>query len=254
MTALRRFLLCLALLAAAPAWAAPVQGYEVVKAYPHDPQAFTQGLFFKDGVLFESTGLYGGSSIRRVALETGEVLQGAALPSQVFGEGLTWWDDRLINITWTSGVGFVVDMQTFALRSTFEYPGEGWGLARSDSEILMSDGTAEIRRLDPQTLAEHGRFTVTDEGRPVDQLNELEWVKGELWANVWQTDRIARIDPASGEVTGWIDLSGLLDRARADAAQADVLNGIAYDEQADRVFVTGKLWPELYEIRLKPAP
>lgn len=249
----RRALLVLALAIASPACAVPVQGYQVVKSYPHDRSAFTQGLFFKDGVLYESTGLEGRSSIRKVKLETGEVLMSIALPPQVFGEGLTWWDTRLISVTWKHQVGFVLDMATFQPKSQFNYVGEGWGLARSDREILMSDGTAQIRRLDPKTLKEIGRIRVTADGRPLNQLNELEWVKGEIWANVWQTDRIARIDPKTGEVKAFVDLSGLLDRSRPEARGADVLNGIAYDEANDRIFVTGKLWPRLYEIKVGKA-
>lgn len=256
MIPIRRAFACLALLAGlasqAPVLAAPVEGYRVINSYPHATDAFTEGLFYKDGLLFESTGLNGASSIRKVTLETGKVVQGVALPQELFGEGLTWRDGELINLTWTTGVGLVVDMATLELKSTFKYAGEGWGLTRNDREILMSDGTAEIRRLDPKTLAETGRIKVTDEGQPLSQLNELEWIKGELWANVWQTDRIARIDPATGKVTTWIDLTGLLDRKQPDAAKADVLNGIAYDEKADRIFVTGKNWPKLYEI--KPTP
>ena len=247
----RRAVFAAALMFAAPAAAAiPVQGYQVVKAYPHDRGAFTQGLFFKDGVLFESTGLEGRSTIRKVQLETGEVLMSVALPQQVFGEGLTWWDKRLISITWKHQTGFVLDMESFQPKSQFNYVGEGWGLARSDREILMSDGSAQIRRLDPKTLKEVGRIRVTADGRPLTQLNELEWVKGEIWANVWQTDRIARIDPATGKVKAFIDLRGLLNRSRPEARGADVLNGIAYDAATDRVFVTGKLWPWLYQIKV----
>jgi glutaminyl-peptide cyclotransferase len=231
--------------------AIPVQRYRVVASYPHDPGAFTQGLFVKDGLFYESTGLYGRSSIRKVKPETGQVLMSVALPRQVFGEGLTWWDKRLINITWTTGVGFTLDLDSFRQLGSFRYAGEGWGLTRSDRHIVMSDGTAELRLLDPATLAEVGRIKVTADGRPVTQLNELEWVKGEVWANIWQTDRIARIDPKTGRVKAWIDLRGLLDRSRPEAAGADVLNGIAYDAATDRLFVTGKLWPKVFEIKVR---
>jgi glutaminyl-peptide cyclotransferase len=193
--------------------AIPVQGYRVVASYPHDRAAFTQGLFIKDGLFYESTGLYGRSSIRKVRPETGEVLMSVGLPQQVFGEGLTWWDRRLISVTWTNGVGFTVDMDSLKPLGSFRYGGEGWGLTRSDRHILMSDGTSELRLLDPATFKEMGRIKVTADGRPVSQLNELEWVKNEVWANIWQTDRIARIDPGTGKVKGWIDLTGLLDRS-----------------------------------------
>jgi glutamine cyclotransferase len=254
-TAIRRTFAAFALLFAfaAPALAAPVQGYQVVKTYPHRIDAFTEGLFYKDGVLFESTGLEGASSIRKVKLETGEIIQAVSLPKEIFGEGLIWEGDHLINLTWKSEVGLIVDINSFQLKSTFKYKGEGWGLTRNDREILMSDGTSEIRRLNPKTLAETGRIKVTDNGKPVTQLNELEWIKGEIWANVWQTDRVARIDPATGKVKAWVDFKGLLDRKRPDAGQADVLNGIAYDAKADRIFVTGKNFPLLYEIKTKPA-
>jgi glutamine cyclotransferase len=228
--------------------ATPVYGYEVVRTYPHDPNAFTEGLFLRDGFLYESTGLEGASSIRKIVLETGSVENERSISSQYFGEGIIDWKDRLIQLTWKTQIGFVYDFDDFETRGEFSYVGEGWALTRDDKRIIMSDGTSRLRFLDPETLKETGGVTVTDEGRPVDQLNELEWVKGEIYANIWQTDRIARIDPATGKVKGWIDLTGLL--PEADRAQADVLNGIAYDAEADRLIVTGKLWPRLYEIRL----
>jgi glutaminyl-peptide cyclotransferase len=227
----------------------PEYGYEIVHVYPHDPSAYTQGLFYLNGVLYEGTGLNGRSSIRKVKLETGEVLQKRDVGEQYFGEGIVNWKDRLLEITWQSQTGFIYDLNTFDPRSQFSYTGEGWGLTQDGKRLIMSDGTAEIRFWDPETLHETGRITVTDQGRPVAELNELEWVKGEVYANVYQTDRIARIDPASGKVVGWIDLAGILspaDRIR----QVDVLNGIAYDANSDRLFVTGKLWPKLFEIRL----
>ena len=256
-----RILVAMALLAACscgPASEAdgvPEYGYEIVHTYPHDPSAYTQGLFYLNGVLYEGTGLNGRSSIRKVRLETGEVLQKRDLPEQYFGEGIVNWKDRLIEITWQSQTGFLYDLNTFEPRSQFNYPGEGWGLTQDGKRIIMSDGTAELRFWDPENLRELDRVTVADQGRPVAQLNELEWVKGEVYANVYQTDRIARIDPASGKVVGWINLAGILspaDRVR----QVDVLNGIAYDAAGDRLFVTGKLWPKLFEIRLvkKTAP
>ena len=227
----------------------PEYGYEVVHAYPHDPDAYTQGLFYLNGLLYEGTGLNGRSSIRKVRLETGEVLQKRDIPQQYFGEGIVNWKDRLFEITWQTQTGFIYDLTGFGLQRQFSYPGEGWGLTQDGKRIIMSDGTAQIRFWDPETLQETGRITVTDEGRPVTELNELEWIKGEVYANVYQTDRIARIDPASGKVVGWIDLTGILpaeDRLR----QIDVLNGIAYDAKTDRLFITGKLWPKLFEIRL----
>ena len=258
---LRLGLLVLTLLGAgAPSGAAepaiPVWGYRVVKSYPHDPGAFTEGLFFKDGDLFESTGLNGRSTIRRVKLETGEVVQRVSLPDELFGEGIVDWKDRLVGLTWQSQFGFVLDLKTFELKGRFGYPGEGWGLTRDDRELIMSDGTAELRFLDPETLRETRRVKVTAAGQPVTRLNELEWVEGEVYANVWQTDRIARIDPKSGRVVGWIELGGLLRAGlggprREDAdPNVDVLNGIAWDAATRRLFVTGKYWPKLFEIQL----
>jgi len=221
--------------------------------YPHDPQAYTQGLFYLNGFLYEGTGLNGRSSIRKVKLETGEVLQKRDIPEQYFGEGIVNWNDRLLEITWQSQTGFVYDLTTFNLQKQFSYPGEGWGLTQDGKRIIMSDGTPELRFWDPETLRETGRVVVLDEGRPVAELNELEWVKGEVYANVYQTNRIARIDPSSGKVVGWIDLTGLLS-PEDQARQVDVLNGIAYDAKGDRLFVTGKLWPKLFEIRLVKRP
>jgi glutaminyl-peptide cyclotransferase len=232
----------------------PTYGYEVVHSYPHDVNAFTQGLFYRDGFLYESTGLLGKSTVRKVRLETGEVLLKSHFPADLFGEGITYWDDRLVALTWRSQVGFVLDLKTFTVAQRFSYPGEGWGLARNDREIIMSDGTAELRLLDPQTFREVRRLRVTAGGKPVDQLNELEWVDGEIFANVWQTDRIARIDPKTGHVVGWIDLRGLLPQPFRIQGVTDVLNGIAYDAPTQRLFVTGKLWPRLFEIRLVKQP
>ena len=250
-----RILVALAALAAcgcspvSQAGGIPEYGYDVVHVYPHDPGAYTQGLFYLNGMLYEGTGLNGRSSIRMVRLETGEVLQKRDVPEQYFGEGIVNWKDRLLEITWQNQTGFIYNLATFAPQRQFSYPGEGWGLTQDGRRIIMSDGTAQLRFWDPETLQETGRVTVTDDGRPVTELNELEWIKGEVFANVYQTDRIARIDPSSGKVVGWIDLTGLLgaaDRLR----QVDVLNGIAYDDKMDRLFVTGKLWPKLFEIRL----
>jgi glutamine cyclotransferase len=223
------FFACALMVALKAQAAVPEYGYRVVHTYPHDRTAFTEGLFYLDGFLYESTGLEGRSSIRKEKLETGEVLQSRTVPPQYFGEGIVAWKDRLISLTWQS---------------------HGWALTRDDHRLIMSDGTSELRFLDPDTLKELGRVRVTDEGRPVDQLNELEYVKGQVFANIWQTNRIARIDPNTGKVVGWIDLSGLLSDADQKAAPVDVLNGIAYDAKADRLFVTGKLWPKLFEIKL----
>lgn len=216
----------------------PVYGYQIVRSYPHDREAFTQGLVYHNGALFEGTGLNGRSSIRKVKLETGEVLQIEKLEHRYFGEGIAIWRDTLIQLTWQSEVGFVYDLATFERKRSFTYRGEGWGLTH--------DGT--LRLIDPATLKETGRIRVRDQGKAVPHLNELEVVKGEILANIWGTQRIARIAPATGQVTGWIDLTGLL--TPREAAGTDVLNGIAYDAAGDRLFVTGKLWPKLFEIRI----
>lgn len=228
---------------------APVSGYQVVRTYPHDRRSFTQGLTIVDGILYEGTGLKGESSVRKVRLETGEVLQVKKLEDQYFGEGITVVADAIFQLTWQSEVGFVYDRNTLERRRTFTYTGEGWGLTYDGSRLVMSDGSSTLRFLDPKTLKETGRLQVTDGGRPVNQLNELEFVKGEIYANVWQTERIARISPKTGQVVGWIDLAGLL--SAPDSAGVDVLNGIAYDAQKDRLFVTGKWWPKLFEIRIR---
>jgi len=223
----------------------------VVHTYPHDPSAFTEGLFYLNGYLYESSGLTGHSTIRKVRLETGEVLRKIDIPAKYFGEGIVSWHGRLISLTWTSQVGFVFDLRTFALQRQFHYPGEGWALTRNDRQIIMSDGTPELRFLDPITLQETGRTQVTLDGKPLRNVNELEWVKGEIYANVWQTNSIVRIDPATGHVVGIINLAGLLKASDIVPGQTDVLNGIAYDAKKDRLFVTGKNWPKLFEIKLR---
>jgi glutamine cyclotransferase len=230
----------------------PVYDYVVKQSYPHDPQAFTQGLVYRDGFLYESTGMNGRSSIRKVELTTGKVLQQRDIPSIYFGEGITLVGKEIISLTWTSQQGFGFDLETFAPTRKWNYRGEGWGLATGDGKVFMSDGSNVIRVLDPVTLAERSRIRVTADGVPVDQLNEMEWVEGELYANIWQTDRIARIDPATGNVVGWIDLSGLLAPKWRGIRIVDVLNGIAYDGAGHRLFVTGKLWPRVFEITLVP--
>jgi glutamine cyclotransferase len=227
---------------------APVAQYRVVHVYPHDPEAFTQGLVYLDGVLYEGTGLNGRSSIRKVRLENGEVLQIQKLDPQYFGEGIAIVGNSLFELTWRGGVGFIYDRTTFQRTGTFSYQGEGWGLTQDGKRLIMSDGSAALRFLDPATRKEVSSLQVRDGATPVQHLNELEYVKGEVFANVWQTERIARISPKTGQVTGWVDLSGLL--SARDAAGVDVLNGIAYDAEGDRLFVTGKLWPKLFEIRI----
>jgi glutamine cyclotransferase len=218
-----------------------VYGYTVVNSFPHDPQAFTQGLIVRDGVLYESTGLNGQSSLRKVRLETGEVLQRISVDGRYFAEGMTDWGNRLIQLTYTTKIGFVYDLSTFALQRTFDYSGQGWGLTHDRRRLIMSDGSSALRFLDPETLRETGRVTVKDGDKPIENLNELEWVKGEVFANVWLTDRIAIIAPESGRVTAWLDLSGFA--VQCAPGTDDVLNGIAYDAARDRLFVTGKLWP-----------
>ena len=244
----------LAVWAVSPAFAAgvPVYGYEVVHAFPHDRHAFTEGLFYLNGFLYESTGRTQESSVRKVKLETGERLQLHQLPGQYFGEGIVKWNDKLYQLTWQTGVGFIYDFNTFAVKGEFHYPGEGWAFTTDGEQIYMDDGSAQIRIWDPETLKETGRITVTDEGKPMEKLNELEWVKGEIFANIWETNRIARIDPKTGKVVGWIDLTGLLKPGDIDPEHADanVLNGIAYDAARDRLFVTGKCWPKVFEIKL----
>ena len=234
--------------------AEPVPSYslQVIKAYPHDPEAFTQGLVIADGVLYEGTGLRGRSSLRRVDLETGNVLQSLELDPQFFGEGVTVLGGRIYQLTWQSHVGFVYDKDSFELLGEFQYPTEGWGITHDGERLIMSDGTATLHFLDPETLEEIGQVQVYDDSGPVIRLNELEYVQGEVYANVWQTDRVARIDPGTGRVTGWIDLSGLLG-PEDYSPPVDVLNGIAYDAATDRLFVTGKLWPKLFEIAILPV-
>ena len=223
----------------------------MLQAFPHDPRAWTEGLIFVDGVLYEGTGReHGPATLSKLDLATGAVLQRCALPLDFYGEGVTIFHDAIYQLTWQSHVGFVYDKASFTFRRAWSYPTEGWGLTQDGTRLIMSDGSATLHFLDPETLAETGRIDAYDENGPVIRLNELEYVHGEVYANVWLTDRIARIDPQSGQVLGWIDLSGLL--GPADRAQPVAeLNGIAYDADRDRLFVTGKLWPKLFEIRLK---
>jgi len=228
----------------------PVYGYRVLAVYPHDQGAFTEGLEYVDGNFYESTGLRGRSSLRKVDLATGEVLQMRPIADQYFGEGVTRFGDKLYQLTWQSHLGFVYDRASFEPLATFRYPTEGWGLTQNGRALIMSDGTPHLYFLDPRTLTLLRQVTVRDEAGPVWRLNELEYIDGEVYANVWQTDRIARIDPETGRVLAWIDLTGLL--PEADRPGADVLNGIAWDVAGGRLFVTGKLWPKLFQIELTP--
>lgn len=230
----------------------PTPGYtfQIVHSYPHDRGAFTQGLLWSDGRLYESTGLYGQSSVRRVALESGQVEQRTALAANLFGEGLALWGEHLIQLTWREATGLVYDRRSLAVVDQFTYASEGWGLTTDGTRLIMSDGTSTLYLLDPATFAEIGQLQVHDEHGPVARLNELEYINGEVWANIWTTDQIARISPRTGRVTAWVDLTGLL--PASERQHADVLNGIAYDPASRRLFVTGKLWPTLFEITLKP--
>lgn len=242
----------IALAAPPPAQAAiPVYGYRVVHSYPHDTHAYTEGLLYLDGHLYESTGQIGASSVRKVELATGKVLQSTPTPWPDYGEGIAVWRDKLIQLSWQNHEGFLYDLATLKPEARFAYPGEGWALTSDGTRLYMSDGTPTLRILDPATLKQTGSIQVTADGQPLANLNELEWVKGEIYANVWLTTRIARIDPASGKVLGWIELAGLVPPASTLADPTnDVLNGIAYDAARDRLFVTGKRWPRLYEIKL----
>ena len=245
-------LLLLAVAGVAPAASeVPVYTAEVVHAYPHDVTAFTEGLFYLNGYLYESTGLEQHSSVRKVRLETGEVLKKLDIAPQYFGEGIVNWKGHIVSLTWRTEVGFVFDLASFKQEKQFSYQGEGWGLTQNGKEIIMSDGTSQLRFLDPDTLKETHRIEVRLRGRPVPNVNELEWVKGEIFANVWQTNWMLRIDPVSGEVLGIVDLKGLLKQSDIVPGQTDVLNGIAYDAKGDRLFVTGKNWPKLFEIQLR---
>jgi glutamine cyclotransferase len=227
----------------------PVYGYKIIKTYPHDPKAFTQGLTFEGGALYEGTGLNGQSSLRRVELETGKVLQIHRLPEEYFGEGVTICKDKIIQLTWQEKTGFVYDKLSFNLLKQFSYATEGWGITQDGRRLIMSDGSDTLFFLDSQTYKRIGSLKVRDKTNPVFNLNELEYIKGEIYANVWQTDYIVRISPRTGQILAWINLRGLL--SREDRMNpVDVLNGIAYDAKGDRLFVTGKLWPKLFEIKL----
>jgi glutaminyl-peptide cyclotransferase len=234
---------------AQPDGPAPVCGYEVVEDYPHDPEAYTQGLVFEGGRLFEGTGIHGRSTLREVDLRTGRVVRSTALAEEHFGEGVTLLGDTLFQLTWQSEEGFTYDADTLMPLGGFAYEGEGWGLTHDGTNLILSDGTAGLRFLDPSSFGQLRQLDVTDDGKPVERLNELEHINGEIWANVWQTDTIARIDPATGRVRAWVDLTGLLSPEQRTPT-AEVLNGIAYDAEGDRIFVTGKFWPRLFQIRI----
>jgi glutamine cyclotransferase len=224
--------------------------YKIINSYPHDPAAFTQGLIYLDGVLYEGTGRYGQSSLREVDLETGNVQTLSAIPEQYFGEGITVFNDKIYQLTWKSQTGFIYDQDSFELLDTFTYPTEGWGLTHDGEQLIMSDGTNNLYFLDPETLEIKNQISIFNEqDQPIVRLNELEHINGEIYANIWQTNNIVLINPETGEVTGWIDLTGLLS-PESLTQPADVLNGIAYDTENGRLFVTGKLWPTLFEIEL----
>lgn len=225
--------------------------YRIVNTFPHDPRAFTQGLVFHDGALYESTGIYGRSTLRKVRLETGGVIRGLKLAPRFFAEGLTIFKDRVIQLTWRSKTGFIYDLESLRLIDTFTYPTEGWGITHDGTHLILSDGSASLYFLDPENYTLIRRKQVFDTGGPVRRLNELEYIHDTIYANVWGSDRIAVIDPPSGRVTAWILLEGLLESSPGQTP-VDVLNGIAYDSNGDRLFVTGKLWPHLFEIQLAP--
>jgi len=227
----------------------PVYTYKVINTYPHDQSAFTEGLVFEDGILYEGTGLHGHSTLRRVKLETGEILQICELPPQFFGEGVTIYKNKIIQLTWKSNIGFVYDKHGFKLLKKFNYPDEGWGITHDGEHLIMSDGTATLHFLNPETFEEISQIEVFANSIPVTRINELEYIQGEIYANIWLTELIARIDHLTGQVIGWIDLKGILN-LKDHTETVDVLNGIAYDAKNNRLFVTGKYWPKLFEIEL----
>jgi glutamine cyclotransferase len=227
----------------------PTYTYKIKNSWPHDRRAYTQGLIFLEGMLWESTGQYGASSLRKVELKTGKVVKQISVPGKYFAEGMTVFNNKVFQLTWQEQKGFIYDPVTFKKQGEFSYAGEGWGLTHDKEFLIMSDGSDELRFLDPSTLKTTRTVRVTDRGEAVDQLNELEYIDGEIYANIYQTDRIARIEPETGKILGWIDLTGLL-AVKDRTGEEDVLNGIAYDEAGKRLFVTGKMWPKLYEIEI----
>lgn len=246
---LRRITLIFVLCTAALPLASAADAYKVIHTYPHDPDAFTQGLIFVDGQLYESTGLNGHSTLRMDDLETGKVLQHIDVPAQYFAEGLTNWHSNLVQLTWKAHTAFVYDRFSFRLLKILHYDGEGWGLTQDGKNLILSDGSATLRFLNPETFQVVRRINVTDQGQPVKELNELEYIHGQIYTNVWYSNKIARISPQTGKVLGWIDLSDLVSSLGLQNQDA-VLNGIAYDNQHDRLFITGKLWPKLFEIKV----
>jgi glutaminyl-peptide cyclotransferase len=228
-----------------------VYGYKVIRVFPHDPEAYTQGLVFHQGGLYEGTGLLGKSSLRKVNLKTGRPLKQIQLPDHLFGEGITLWGNKIIQLTWKSGIGLVYDRETFRVLRKFRYFSEGWGITQDGKHVIMSDGTSFLYFWDPVSFKEVKRIQVKDQGIPIAQLNELEYIKGEIFANVYLSDRIARISPETGRVLGWVDLRGLLP-VKDRTGNEDVLNGIAYDARRDRILVTGKNWPKVFEIQMVP--
>ena len=227
----------------------PVYSYQVINTWPHDTEAYTQGLVFHDGVLFESTGLRGASSLRRVELKTGKVKKKVEVAREYFAEGMTIFQDKIFQLTWQAQKGFVYDLKKFKQEGEFTYEGEGWGLTHDDHSLILSDGTNRIRFLDPASFQVQRTISVYDNGQPLTDINELEYIKGEIYANIWRTDRIVRIDPNTGKINAWIDMTGLHHQGPEENTE-NCLNGIAYDAEGDRLFVTGKRWPQLFEIRL----
>jgi len=228
----------------------PVYGYKIINVYHHDKTAFTEGLVYDGKTLYESTGLYDNSTLRQVDLTTGRILKLYRLPDEFFGEGLTLWADQLIQLTWQSRIGFVYNKKSFNQTRSFSYPREGWGITSDGQRLIMSDGSDTLYFLNPDTFEDTGSIRVMENGNPVNQLNELEYIKGKVYANIYLTSRIAIISPSTGEVTGWIDLQGLVDRENG-LGDVDILNGIAYEADRDLLIVTGKFWPELFEIKIQ---
>lgn len=224
--------------------------YEVVNSYPHDPAAFLQGLLWYRGGFYESTGLYGQSTLRRVEFPSGKILKSISLPAELFGEGLALVGNRLVQLTWTTKRGFVYDRDSFALLREFQYDSEGWGITYDGKYLIMSDGSSKLTYLDPNSFAVVRALSVTMDGHPIGRLNELEFIEGEIWSNVWQTNLVLRIDPGTGKVASFLNLSGILPASMRTGAE-DVLNGIAYDAEQKRIFVSGKLWPRIFEIHVK---
>lgn len=230
----------------------PSYTFKILNKYPHDPGAFTQGLVVDEGVFFEGTGLRGASSLRKVDLESGEVLQIKEISKSLFGEGIVLYQDKIIQLTWTSNIGFVYNKDTFEKLGQFTYPTQGWGITHDGAELIMSDGSSNLYFLDPETFERTHEISVRYNNRAIRRLNELEYIQDRVFANVWQTDSIAVINPENGLVTNWLDLTRLLQPEDRDGRRVDVLNGIAYDEKNSKLYVTGKLWPTVYQIGLIP--